>query len=1048
MHCNESPTRQVEIVNSYASAAAIVPNDSSSSMGYTVNTLAQTEKQFNPSTSNTAFAREIPLGQHAVCSYQTDHSYMYFGRDFSSEMSPGVNSAKMQREIYLAINNIQSHMDQHYPGKFMFTITNDNAFMVISEFVAPFGWWQGAYFRIEFDFSLTDKNNQGPSVNVVLAPPVSHLFGNQLCLAQAIPHSAFPDYWQGEKAAKYSSYNFDRIQQIMNIINFVIMDTDFFFEGSGRVFYPDPKLSIDFLECVGPDLTVIECQYLKKRAEREKFNVENSANCDLFVDRIAAAISMVNKKALDLGTSLQFEHDECRTKEYTRSNLLLSEAKLVEYKGITFYSPESLADCVRVSPIIVEPDANWQKHLSGKNHIEVSGGPGNPKTIHRADYFYPVLLDPQGKVLEILAAEFKKNIVKDEKVSEEDSQMICSFTSSDANSNSQPSIGGQEVSRDLIVPPVSNNGEEHQEHYSMLMLTSGLRMKLSYQLSREFCLTDVHFGCKSIETDEELMEVVGELKGNIKKNNKLRVNTNKLACILVKDPGVTRNLEPGKWSVTLKPTKTMAKVSNLASQFKLTISQETPLKTQRYRDGMQWGIKANAWLPVMDREMKDYEKLAVIKFLVDFAHKTLKLPNKREAITACDANNIIMKSMTMTMVMALERGEEWLPSQCFLDLMINAINTQYEIGRFYADVKYRNLKMMFNCFAGELDRKKLKDFSFLINYVVSSIAQQESLGEIGNGALIPILMSNAFTEYLVRVMERESRNTKKFKELELDNEKSLTLDKIIKASLTGFSVVAHQLVILHFLSSREAPLAKLDEQEREMLQSRIKSVQQIVFSNAGDYYGQLFNLLLPESFSWFQPVNFCSSEHQEVMLDTVLNKFHQRKLVVSQKSSGVVEQQPMDVDSCLVPSQSFMVFGEEEYEQLYLLLNKQLEKMKLQKNVHVVEHGIKKFEHSCHYCGDHYATSKPLYETQNPTKLKRLKQGFIYRSGMPIHWDCKTERKNNTEKALRLISAIEENSYPYPQSLAVKAKKAQRESFNATWSTPERVMDSEMVSKN
>ena len=243
-------------------------------------------------------------------------------------------------------------------------------------------------------------------------------------------------------------------------------------------------------------------------------------------------------------------------------------------------------------------------------------------------------------------------------------------------------------------------------------------------------------------------------------------------------------------------------------------------------------------------------------------------------------------------------------------------------------------------------------------------------------------------------------------------------------------------------------MTKLEEHEREILQSRIKSVQQIVSSSTENYYGQLFKLLLPESSNWYQPTNFDSSEHQKMILQTTLDKFHQRKGLCSQKPSGVDEQLPMDVDNSLVPSQTFMVFSEEEYEQIHIFLNNQLEKMKLRKNVHVLEYGIKKFQHSCHFCGDHYTTSKPLYETQNPTKLKRLKKGFIYRSGKPIHWDCKAERKTNTEKALRLISAIEENSYPYPQSLATKAKKAQRELFNATWSTPEKSADCEMVSNN
>ena len=1048
MHCYQSPTSQADIANPLATAVTIPAREpSSSSMGYDVSTPAQTDKQISSSTSNTASAREMSLGQHSVCSYPAEHDYIPSGRDLSAEMSPGVNSAKMQREICLAVHHIQSHMDKHYPGKFKFTIHDDNAFKVTSEFVAPFGWWQGACYRIEFDFSQTDKNNKGPDVIVDFAPPVSHLFGSMLCLAQAIPYSACSWYWVGEEVAKYSSYNFDRVQQIMNIINFVIMDTDFFDEGSGRIFYPDPKYSIDRLHSLESGFSIDDA-WSRSNADYHKLTVKNSESYEFFLDSIAAEIYKVNNKALNLESSLQFEHNEQRINELTRTNLSLSQAKLVEYRGHKFYSHESLADCIRVSPIVVEPDGDWHTYMSGKNHIEIPGEQGNPQAIHRADYFYPVLLDPQGKVSEVLSTKFNITILKDKKVSIKDSQMICSPTSSDATSDSELNIGCQEPCQDEVSAPVCNNVADNQDCYSLLTLKHQLIMKLMRQLSRSFQLTSVRYGCKELNTDEELTEVVSQLKANIKKSNILRKNTDKLACIFVKSPVDTSPFKAKKWSATLKPTKTMAKISNLSSQFELTISQETPLKTQRYRDGMQWGIQANAWLPVMDREMEEYEKLATIKFLVDFAHKTLKLPNNREAIVAGDANNIIMKSLTMTMVMALEKGKKWLPSQCFLDLIVNAINTQYEIGRFYADVKYRNLKMMFNCFTGELSRKKLKDFAFLINYVVASLAQHENLVEVDKDALIPTLMKNAFIEYLVRVLERESKDREKFTKLELDNEQSLTLDKIIRASNTGFSVVAHQLAILHFLSSREAPLTKLEEHERETLQSRIKSVQQIVSNSTKNYYGQLFKLLLPDSSSWFQPTDFDSSDHQEMILQTTLDKFHQRKDFCSQKPSGIDKQLPTDVDNSQVPNQPFMVFAAEEHEQIHIFLNNQLEKLKLRKNVHVVEHGVKKFQHSCHFCGDHYTTSKPLYETKNPTKLKRLKKGFIYRSGKPIHWDCKAERKSNTEKALRLISAIEENSYPYPQSLATKAKKAQRESFNATWSTPKKSIDCEMVSKS
>ncbi len=1019
MQCNESSAKRMRMsdTSDSSSTTSSSSSDSGSSMGHTINIPTQTESQLRLSNSPTAHERDSPLARHAISLHEsaesgTDGRDDDFVRDPATGMAQGVNPARLQREIYLAINHIQSHMDKHYPGKFMFTIPDDNAYKVTSEFVAPFGWWQGACFKIEFDFSRTDKHNKGPKINVLLAPPVSHLFGNELCLAQAIPYSAFLGYWAGEEAGRYGSYNFDRVQQMMNIINFVIMDTDFFDEGAGAVFYPDPKSSADYLEHKYEKLVESNNLWIRREIKQHEAAIKESASCNELLDQIATEIGIVNKKAMEQGFSLRFEYEEQKVQESVRSGLLLTNAKPIDYKGYKFYSHGSLADCVYVSPIVIEPVGDWQRHLSGKNYIDILCDQVDSPARHRVDCFYPVLLDPQGRVSEFLITEI--------------------------------TLAGD------------------NDYYSLGKLIETLTTKLTYS-RRNYCeLTKIYFGNKEIKTDEQLKKVIDELKRNIRKNNTQRKKTNKLACIFVKG---ARRRYSSAWSAMLKPTKTTAKASNLASQFKLTISQETPLKTQRYRDGRQWGVMANAWLPVMDRDMANYEKLAIIKFLVDFAHKTLKLPNKREAVTACDANNIIMKSMTMTMVMALEKGEKWLPSQCFLDLMLNAINTQYEIGEFYADVKYCNLKMMFNCFSGKLDRKNLKDFAFLINYLIASLAQQVHLNDGEKNALIPRLMLNAFVEYLVRVLEREEKNPEGLAESWLDDEQSLTLDKIIMASKTGFSVVAHQLTILQFLSCRDAPLTKLEEHERENLQSRIKSVQQIVpdapdvpakepfeypwlssplstgsldehaknedgsvkneqslSTDAGNYYGQLFNLLLAQSDAWHQPARFDSPEHQKIILQTVLDKFHQRAWQLSHQS-GDAGSPLMDVDGALIPGQMFAVSDEKEYGNLYSRLNGQLEHLKLRKNVQVVEGGSKKYLHSCHYCGDHYTTSKPLYETKKLTKLGRIKRGFIYRAGKPIHWDCKAQRKSDTEKALRLISAIEENSYPYPQSLARQAKK-------------------------
>ena len=103
----------------------------------------------------------------------------------------------------------------------------------------------------------------------------------------------------------------------------------FFYEGAGKKFYPDPKKSIDCLESLKPGLSIDDV-WDRRDVEFHQSKVKNSESYDFFVDSIAAEIYKVNNKALNLETSLQFEHNKQRINELTRTNLSLSQAKLVE----------------------------------------------------------------------------------------------------------------------------------------------------------------------------------------------------------------------------------------------------------------------------------------------------------------------------------------------------------------------------------------------------------------------------------------------------------------------------------------------------------------------------------------------------------------------------------------------------------------------------------------------------------------------------------------------------------------------------------------------
>ncbi|MGI2028021.1 hypothetical protein [Endozoicomonas acroporae] len=923
-------------------------------------------------------------------------------------LNQGVNGARLQLEIGLARDHIQSFMDQHYPGKFALTIPDDNAMKVSAEFVAPFGWWEGACYKVEFDFSNTDKHNEGPSVKVLLAPPVAHLFNGELCLAQIIPHSACPDYWKGEDAAKYSSYNFDRVQQMMNVMNFLIMDTDFWEEGTGyALHYPDPK-------------TLHLPRIYLNQFHRDKIKMfSGSEGLERLKRHIVEEIASVNQRAKGSNSSLSFDVDPemIYQKNFDRPEFSLIEPTAYDFPAagsygeiferVMIYSPKDVSGCISVEPIVIEPSGQWEDQLSVKNQVMMRLE-RNGKTLitpHKADYFYPIQLDPQGRVAEIHTTPKNRFFI----TYRDGEGKLLSYPPGYNYSGTELRIGSKKVK----VEPF--------QAFTLSELKEVLSMKLRYITSDSHELTDVYYGQKMIENDDDLNEAITSLKQDIKNKNRNRKHTKRLGVIFIKEPSKEWEwYNRREWKASLKPTKTIAKASNLALQFDLTISPETPKTAQRYRDGMQWGIKANAWLPVMDKEMQVYEKITVIKQLIDFAHKTLRLPYNRAALTACDANNIIMKSMTMTMVDALKNGEDWLPSQCFLDLMVNAINTHHEIGELYADRKYRNLRLMVHAFSGTLAKNNLKDFAFLINYLVSAWNQLDGISSQERDALQPRLIINAFIEYLVRVMERESKDPEKCAAQGLDNEAELTLEKIINASKTGFSVVAHQLTLLVFLLCRQDSLSKLTEPEREQLQSRIKEIQRFISTSQNGQYAQLMQRLFPAESNWIEPVDFTSKEHQQTIIKTVLEKFHQRTRQPSPSQASEDSELPMEVDNNrTIPGQAFAVLDDKEYERLDTQLSEQLARFKLRKNVEVEEEGFIKYEHNCHNCGGPYKTNKRLYQTTNEVKMKRERNGFVYRSGMPVHKECKEARQEATRNAFSLIMAMEAN-YPYVPNESTK----------------------------
>ncbi|WP_257287538.1 hypothetical protein [Endozoicomonas sp. SESOKO2] len=145
--------------------------------------------------------------------------------------SPTRNSASKAREIYMAVGKLQAFLDKKYPDKFKLTINDNNMFLVSLDFVAPYGWWKDAFFRIEFNFD--NIGNEGPEIDIKNSPKVANLcYSGALCLIQSYKHSKrfiyrFNKVFSYKQSSMhYGSQNFSVEEQILNIINYMAADFD------------------------------------------------------------------------------------------------------------------------------------------------------------------------------------------------------------------------------------------------------------------------------------------------------------------------------------------------------------------------------------------------------------------------------------------------------------------------------------------------------------------------------------------------------------------------------------------------------------------------------------------------------------------------------------------------------------------------------------------------------------------------------------------------------------------------------------------------------
>ncbi|PJE77796.1 hypothetical protein CI610_03274 [invertebrate metagenome] len=755
-----------------------------------------------------------------------------------------------------------------------------------------------------------------------------------------MPYSAYVEYWRGAEAEKYASYNFDRVQQIINVINFIMLDFDIFDEGVGLQF-------------------VCGC---RNHLENEHHITESNAN--KFFMEVSKIIAEGNKKSesfCSLDIKLDIKIESLLNDRAGIIPSLTSVSRCLNVRG-----KEVLEECYNVqdligedvSLIIIEPDGDWGSYLKKKN---------------KYNYFIPVRMDPLGCVKEFSTGEALN-------------------------------LAGFKRMLEQGLPSV--NGRDPWENPDPI-------------------IKSVYRGRKKVVTDEGLISSVKAL--TVKKNTvrdcdknqakrKLgKVGDKRFAAILSR-----KTKTDDEWVALLQTTKTKAKISNQSREYDLDISMETPNKTARYRDGRQFGKRANVWIPFLNNEMSGYEKTAMIKLMADLGNRMFKLPFRRETITACDANNIVLKSLTMKMSRALQNRETWFPTQFFLDLIVNAISMHHAIAATSADVKYDTLKTLFLCYKGELDRENLKDFAFLPNYILSGIDELRNAvpdTEELLSIIRPRIMINAFVEYLVRVVERQliSGIGKAI------HEETTNIKQLIEISELGFNVVAHQFVILDFMIMRPDCFTPFTESERNQLQAVVKRIQTVIKDGSceQDGYLMLMNELFPVADHWMEPLDFSSEDHRKKLLSVVFEKARSR-INTGFHFKKEDRQEDMEVEKqCL--GETFSVKHSSEYDGYASDFDKLISDLKPCKNREILQPDADdiangyKFMQVCHLCGKKYKTrgevGKVNADKEKPLvtewRQERENKGFVYLNGVPTHAECRAERKENIRKALELIENME-----------------------------------------
>ncbi|WOG29462.1 hypothetical protein [Endozoicomonas sp. 8E] len=497
-------------------------------------------------------------------------------------ISPKRNSASRAREIYIAIDRLQNFLNKRYPKKFRFSINEENMFMVTLDFVAPYGWWKDAFFRIEYYFD--NIGNEGPVIYVKYAPRVSYLYGHSLCLMQTYKNSqrvsegppkmydSFDQWWwfHCSGRVRYGSENFSVEEQILNTINFLTADFDIRSEGIlSRVRY---LLSPQF---------IITHEILDVNRLAKKNN--NSVYVETDYNKIEKS---VNERIKD-GEDPAFDY------------LIIDEELDIPEKPESFRTDIFIPVEMHNEAEIIESTYTSIRNFDNLvNEARKKSGFKIPKNVEPIVFYKNKKLDECNfqKVLYDLRKRNTKKKKKEEKKGKIKNNIITMI---------------------VRVPD-----------YERPAFENAIASSVTYYAPENPCQL----------TYNEIHNESYEVKTTTNKGKHLNNDIGK--------PIKSKVVRPIKWEIHLAEKKKLAKANIMFYQYKLIFPLETQKTTERYRGGAQYGIFANIWIPTIRDDMSDVEKKFVLLSMYDLSRHKFKIPNHlKKASVSNLGNNIITKAL-------------------------------------------------------------------------------------------------------------------------------------------------------------------------------------------------------------------------------------------------------------------------------------------------------------------------------------------------------------------------------------------------------------------